>query len=298
MIRCERATVERGGNVVAEEVSLRVLPGQSWAVIGRSGAGKSSLLAAVATALPLHAGEILVDGHSVRREPEAVRRVVGYVPARMPAWPGIRVEEFVELFAAAGALRSDGLQDAVARAVALAGLANRGHEPLDSLDEGHAKRLLVARAVVHDPHVLLLDDPFGGLDPLERRDLEQLVADAHLMGRTVLAAVDDGDLPPCFTHLAVMREGRIVAEGPADPAAFGAGRRFRYRLTCRGRAEDAARAIGRLAADATAVDLDHVEAVIDPAALPPSRLVAAVVAAGFEVEAAGFHPSWTAQLLD
>ena len=151
---------------------------------------------------------------------------------------------------------------------------------------------------MHDPQVILLDDPFGGLDPLERRELEQLLADAHLMGRTVLAAVDDGDVPPCFTHLAVMREGRILAEGPADPAAFGAGRRFRYRLTCRGRAEDAARGIRGLAADATAVDLDQVEAVIDPATVPPSRLLAAIVAVGVPVEAAGFHPSWTAQLLD
>jgi len=298
MIRFERATVERGGHVVAEEVSLRVLPGQACAVIGRSVAGKSSLLAAAATALPLHAGEIFVDGHSVRSEPDAVRRVIGYVPARMPVWPGIRVDEFVELFAAAGDLRGDALRKAVARAVEMAGLANRGHEPLDALDEGHAKRLLVARALVHDPHVLLLDDPFGGLDPVERRELEQLLADAHLMGRTVLAAVDDGDVPACFTHLAVMREGRIVVEGPADPAAFGEGRRFRYRLTCRGRAEDAARGIRGLAANVTAVDLDHVEAVIDPATTPPSRLVAAVVAASIPVEAAGFHPSWTAQLLD
>lgn len=298
MIRFERATVGRGGHVVVEEVSLRVLPGQSCAVIGRSGAGKSSLLAAAATALPLHAGEILVDGHSVRREPETVRRAIGYVPARVPVWPGIRVDEFVELFAAAVDLRGDALRDAVARAVEMAGLANRGHEPLDALDDGHAKRLLVARALVHDPHVLLLDDPFAGLDPLERRDLEQIVADAHLMGRTVLAAVDDGDLPPCFTHLAVMRDGRVVAEGPADPAAFAAGRRFHYRLTCRGHAEDAARTIGTLAADVTAVDLDHVQVVADPAAVSPSRLVAEVVAAGIPVEAAGFHPSWTAQLLD
>lgn len=298
MIRFDRATVARAGHVVVEELSLRVLPGQSTALIGRSGAGKSATLAAAACILPLHAGDIVVDGRSARREPDAVRRAIGYVPARLPVWPGVRVDEFVELWAAEGGLRGEPLRAAIDQALALAGLDHRAHEPLEALADGHAKRLLVARALVHDPHVLLFDGPFGGLDPVERRELEQLVADAHLMGRTVLAAVDDGDVPACFTHLAVLREGRLVAEGPADPAAFGGDRRFRYRITSRGRAEDTVRSVQGLAVEARAVDLDHVEAMFEPATLPASRLVAAVVTAGIPVDAAGFHPAWTAQLVE
>lgn len=298
MIRFDRATVARAGHVVVEELSLRVLPGQSLALIGRSGAGKSAVLAAAATLLPLHAGDIAVDGHSVRREPQAVQRVIGYVPARLPAWPGIRADEFVELSAAAGGLRGEPLRAAIDRALALAGLDRRGHEPLEAVDDGHGKRLLLARALVHDPHVLLLDDPFGGLDPVERRDVERLLADTHLMGRTVLAAVDDGVVPACFTHLAVIREGRLVAEGPADPAAFGVDRRFRYRITSRGQAEEIVRALRGLPVEAAAVDLDHVEAVFEPATLPASRVVAAVVTAGIPIDGAGFHPVWTAQLVE
>jgi ABC-2 type transport system ATP-binding protein len=298
MIRFDRATVARSGHIVVEELSLRVLPGQSTALIGRSGAGKSATLAAAACILPLHAGDIVVDGRSARREPDTVRRAIGYIPARLPVWPGVRVDEFVELWAAEGGLRGGLLRAAIDQALALAGLDRRAHEPLEALDDGHAKRLLLARALVHDPHVLLFDDPFGGLDPVERRELEQLVADAHLMGRTVLAAVDDGDVPDCFTHLAVLREGRLVAAGPADPAAFGGDRRFRYRITSRGRAEDAVRSLRSLPVEAAAVDLDHVEAVFDPATLPASRLIAAVVTADIPVDAVGFHPAWTAQLIE
>ncbi|MFM9010670.1 MAG: ATP-binding cassette domain-containing protein, partial [Planctomycetota bacterium] len=105
MIRCERATVERAGRVVVESLTLAVAAGEALAVVGRSGAGKSSLLAAVATALPLHAGEILVDGRSVVRAAEDVRRRIGYVPDRLPAWPGLRAEEFLEVCAAAAGLR-------------------------------------------------------------------------------------------------------------------------------------------------------------------------------------------------
>ena len=112
------------------------------------------------------------------------------------------------------------------------------------------------------------------------------------------AASDDGDVPACFTHLAVLREGRLVAAGAADPAAFGGDKRFRYRITSRGRAEDAVRLLRGLPVEAAAVDLDHVDVVFEPATLPASRLVAAVVAAGIPVDAAGFHPTWTAQLVE
>ena len=296
MIRCERATVERSGRVVVESLSLAVLPGQAVAVVGRTGAGKSSLLAAVATVLPLHAGAILVDGHAVGREAEQVRRRVGYVPDRLPAWPGVRAAEFLRVFAAAAGLHGQGLRMAVDRAVAMAGLERERSAPLDDLPAGHRKRILMARALLHDPQVLVLDDPFGGLDAFERRELARLIADAHLIDRTVLAAIDDADVPTCFTHLAVLAEGRLVASGPADPAAFATGRTWRCRALCRGAAERAVavlEAAGVTAAsgegDAVMFSVAGQRAGIGPAA-------AALAAAGIDVAWVGFDPPWAAQL--
>lgn len=297
MIRFDRASVEQGGQLVLEAVSLHVRSGEAWAVIGASGAGKSMLVAAAATAVPLHGGDILVDGRSVRREADGVRRVAGYVPDRPPDWPGLRASEFLELFGAAAGLQGRALGQAVEKGLALADLVGRGGDDLDTLDAGRMKRLLVARALLHDPQVLLLDDPFGGLDPAGRREVERLVGDAHLMDRTVLAAIDDARVPDCFTHLVVLREGRLVAGGRNDPATFAEGGRWRFVLRCPERAEQAARAVRGLAADARAVDGDTVEARIDPAAVSPAELVAAAVRAGVPVEAAGFDPPWQAQLL-
>lgn len=297
MIRFDRASVEQVGQLVVEAVSLHVRGGEAWAVIGPSGAGKSLLVAAAATAVPLHAGDILVDGHSVRREAEAVRRAAGYVPDRPPDWPGLRAAEFLELFAVAAGRRGRELEQAVAKGLALAALAGRGGDDLDTLDAGHAKRLLVARALLHDPQVLLLDDPFGGLDPAGRAAVERLVGDTHLMGRTVLAAIDDARVPDCFTHLAVLREGRLVAAGRNDPATFAEGRRWRYQFRCPGRAEAATVALGAVGDDVRATDADTVVAVIDPGRVSPAELVAAVVRAGLPVEAAGYDPPWQAQLV-
>jgi ABC-2 type transport system ATP-binding protein len=297
MIRADRATVARAGHVVVEAVTFTVSPGQAAALIGRSGAGKTSLLAAAATALPLHGGDILVDGRSVRREAEEVRRRVGYVPSRLPSWPGVRAGEFLRLFAAGAGLVGRPGDAAVGKALDLAGLAGRRETPLDALPAGHAKRLLLARALLHDPEVLLLDDPFAGLDPVERRDVERLLGDAHLMGRTVLAAIDDAAVPSCFTHLVVMAEGRLVASGPHDPAAFAAGRRWTCMLTCRGSAEAVVRVAGPLVDDARAIDGDTVAIVLDPLRGDLAAVVAAVVRAGIRIDATGFDPPWPAQLV-
>jgi ABC-2 type transport system ATP-binding protein len=297
MIRFDRTSVEQTGQLVVEAVSLQIRAGEAWAVIGPSGAGKSLLLAAAATAVPLHAGEILVNGHSVRREPEAVRRAVGYVPDRPPEWPGLRAAEFLELFAVAAGLRGRELGQALAKGLELAAVAGRARDDLDTLDAGHAKRLLVARALLHDPQVLLLDDPFGGLDPAGRATVERLVGDSQLMGRTVLTAIDDARVPDCFTHLAVLNEGRLVAAGRNDPATFAEGRRWRYQLRCPGRAEPATLALAAIDADVRVLDGDTVIAVFDPGRASPAELVAAVVRAGLPVEAAGYEPPWQAQLI-
>lgn len=297
MIGFRDTALTLGDRRVLAGASLEVAAGHAVALIGRTNAGKSTLLAAAATAIPLTGGDIVVGGHSVRHAPAAVRRLVGYLPGRPTAWPPCRVGEFMELAAVSAGLVGKPLRTAVAKALDLAGLAARAADPIDELPDAGGRRLLLGRALLHDPQVLLLDEPFAALDPPDRAATEQLITDAHLMGRTVLAAIDDADVPSCFTHLAVLDAGRVAASGVADIATFAPGRRFAFRIRSRGRAEDAAGAMRPLAGAARAVDLDQAEASIDPAVVPASRLVAAVVAAGIPVESAAFHPAWTAQLL-
>jgi ABC-type multidrug transport system ATPase subunit len=235
MLRFARATVEQAGQVVVERVSLEVEAGQALALIGRDGSGTTDLLEAAATAVRLHAGDIEVAGISIRRKPDEVRRRIGYVPAEAPEWPGVRAGEFLEVFAAAAGLRGTALVAAVERGLRRAGLSTQGRERLDALSRGRRRLLLIARALLHDPEVLLLDDPFAGLDPTERDGIERLVEDTHLVGRTVLATIIDADVPTCFTHLAWMAEGRIVAMGPLDSAAFSTGRAWMHRAVRRDR---------------------------------------------------------------
>lgn len=296
MIRCERLSVERSGQIVVDRVSLEVPSGRALGVIGRTGAGKSSLMAALAGTLPIHGGDFFVNEISAAREPQRARRLIGYAPARLDAWPAARAADVLELFAVTAGLPTESATRAISRGLAFARLAPG--DRVDRLADGAAKRLLVARALLNDPEVLLFDDPFSGLDAIDRGDVERIIGDATLAGRTVVAALDDAHVPDCFTHLSVLSGGRIVAEGEASPAAFAAGRTWRHRFLCRGRAAEAVLVLRPLTAEAVAIDADTIDCRIEPARAAVPRLVEALVEAGLTPESAAFHPPWTTQLLD
>lgn len=298
MIRFEQSTIEQSGHIVIDRLSLAVSAGQALAVIGRTGAGKSTLLAALAAAISTRGGDITVQGHSVRRDSAGVRRLIGYVPARLEAWPAARAADFLELFANAAGLSGTGLRRALDKSLSLAGLGGRGSQQIDQLSDGAAKRLLIARALLHDPQVLVFDDPFASLDPPDRRETERLIGDATLMGRTVIAAINAADVSDCFTHLAVLADGRITAHGPASPETFSADRAWRYRFVCRGQAAAVADTLRSLSAEPHLVDADTVDCRVAAAGPASGRLIEAVVRSGVNVESVGHHPHWAAQLID
>jgi ABC-2 type transport system ATP-binding protein len=302
MIRCDRVIVERSGQMVIDRLSLAVAPGDTLAIIGRAGAGKSTLVEALATAIPIRGGDIVLADHSVRRDPDAVRARLGYVPSQLAAWPGVRADEFLALFGSSAGLTGQGLQAAVHRALDLADLKGRGGTPIDRLPAGQSKLLLIGRALVHAPDVLVLDDPFGGLDPRQRQSVERLIGDLQIGGRTVVAAIDDARVPDCFTHVAMLSEGRLVEQGPATFAAFAGGRAWRYRLHCIGQAEAAASVVGQMTKQREVCDANTLDCTLicgkESSRPPIAEIIEAIVRAGIAVEEVGLHPHWTEQLLE
>jgi len=295
MLHIERAVIRAGDVAAIADCSFDAAPGEAWALIGAGGCGKGLLVAAIAGAVPLAGGEIVVNGRSQRREPAMARRMCGYVPAALEGWPGIRADEFLDLFATAVGLSGKRLTEARTRALDLAGLS--GDARLDTLPEATTKRLLLGRAVLHDPAILALDDPFRALDPPGRHLCEKLIETAVLVERTVVAALDDAIVPACFTHVALLDGGRILARGPAHPATFAPGRTWTWRVTVSRDAVAARECLADRVPEAHLVDDHTVDCRIDPVLSPPAALVTALVRAGISVESAGFHPFWSAQLV-
>ena len=295
MIHIERAVIRAGDVAAVAGVTLDAAAGESWAIIGAGGCGKGALVAAIAGAVPLSGGDIVVAGISHRRQPAAAYQMCGYAPAGLESWPAIRAAEFLDLFGMAAGLAPDQLALARSRALEVAGL--HGPERLDTISEGASKRLLLGRAVLHDPAVVALDDPFRGLDPAERSLCERLIEAAMMADRTVVAAIDDGVVPSCFSHVALMDSGRIVAHGPAHPATFDPTRTWWWRVTVRNNAAGARECLADRVPVAHLIDEQTVDCRIAPALSPPATLLTALIRAGIAVESAGFYPFWSVQLI-
>ncbi len=213
---------KRFGSLVAvDHLDLEVPAGSIFGLIGPNGAGKSTTLAVLASVIAPSSGWVEVAGCDPALDPAGVRRAVGYVPDVLGVYDNLRVDEYLEFFAAAyGVPRREwpGLLDGL---LELVGLEVKRESMVDSLSRGMKQRLALARALVHDPDVLLLDEPASGLDPRARVELRVLLTELQSMGKTVVISSHIlADLEEVCSHVAIMEAGRLVASG--DPRAIAA----------------------------------------------------------------------------
>jgi ABC-2 type transport system ATP-binding protein len=204
-----------------------------FGLIGPNGAGKSTTFAVLATLLRPTSGHALVLGHDPVRRPRAVRARVGYAPDQLGVYDMLRVDEYLHFFASAYHIpkrRWSGLVDDL---LELVELQVKRSAMVDSLSRGMKQRLSLARALVHDPELLILDEPASGLDPRARIELRDLIGNLHAMGKTIIVSSHIlPELQEMCTHVAIMEAGRLLASGEPHSidAHFGEGRRVVVRL--------------------------------------------------------------------
>ena len=203
-----------GKFVAVDGLSLEVPAGSVYGLIGPNGAGKTTTFAVIASLLTPSSGSVSVLGHDPVASPREVRRILGYMPDTLGVYADLDVDEYLRFFAAAykiPARAHPGLLDGLLELVAL---ESKRTARVDSLSRGMKQRLSLARALIHDPEVLILDEPASGLDPRARAELRALLAQLSEMGRTIvisshiLAEIED-----VCSHIAVMQSGRILASG-------------------------------------------------------------------------------------
>lgn len=222
-IALSRAAFGYGAETRVEHLDLEVPRGAAVALIGPNGSGKSTLLRGLLGLADLTAGEVSVLGGS----PEAARRDVGTLPqsdARDTSLP-VTVRQVVTmgLYRRAGALGRIGRagREAVDRVIAHVGLASFAHKLFGELSGGQQQRAILARALVADPQLLLLDEPFNGLDRENREMLLDLVRAQRLDGRTVVVSTHDLEIAKkACTHVLLLASGHEPGQ-PGHPAAFG-----------------------------------------------------------------------------
>jgi ABC-2 type transport system ATP-binding protein len=200
--------------------TLRIAEGELCGLVGPNGAGKTTLIKILATLLPFEDGAARVGGLDVARERQAAKRLIGYMPDVPGIYQEMRVHEFLEFFALAFRLRGAACARAVNLALERAGLTGRREEFVESLSLGLKQRLVLARTLLHEPRVLLLDEPATGLDPLARAALREQLKQLAAAGLTILISSHIlTDLEDICMRVAFISAGKNAA-GPGGESVL------------------------------------------------------------------------------
>ena len=203
-----------GGRLALDGVTLRIPPRETFGLLGANGAGKTTFIRLVTGYLLPSAGSVLVDGISPAEDPAAVQGRLGFVMETSRLYPELRVRGFLRFMAAARGMRGEAREAAVRRAVESFRLEEVAGRPIGNLSKGFQQRVSLAQAFLHDPPLVIVDEPTGGLDPVQRREVQELLR--SLRGeRTVLLCTHDlNEAELLASRVAVLARGRLVAEGP------------------------------------------------------------------------------------
>jgi len=212
MIEIESLHKNYGKRAALDNFSLRVDDGELFGLVGPNGAGKTTLIKILATLQRANSGRARINGLDVTGAPAEVRAVTGYLPDIPGLYQDMRVEEFLEFFADAFHLHGARRREAVKRALDRAGLVARRSDFVEQLSFGMKQRLVLAKTLLHEPKVLLLDEPATGLDPLARIELRELLKELNREGLTIfLSSHILSDLEDICTRVALIAGGRNAA---------------------------------------------------------------------------------------
>ena len=203
----------RFGNIdVLRDVSFEVGQGEIFGFIGPNGAGKTTTIRIMATLLEPLSGKVEIDGIDVAVDPERVRRIIGYMPDHAGVYERITVREFLEFFAAAYAVPDPSVVSTVIELTELSKLENR---LVAELSKGMKQRLQIARILLHDPKVLVLDEPASDLDPRARIEVRDLLLELKELGKTIfLSSHILTELSDICTSVGILERGGLVVAGP------------------------------------------------------------------------------------
>ncbi|QRG65344.1 ABC transporter ATP-binding protein [Brevibacillus choshinensis] len=232
---------KRYGNVQAlTDLNLSIEAGKVFGFIGPNGAGKSTTMLILSTLLEQTEGDAFVCGYNVRKNPEAVRQSLGYMPDFFGVYDNLTAVEYLEFYAGAFKIPARKRSSLVADLLELVNLSHKADAYVDSLSRGMQQRLGLARCLVHDPSALILDEPASGLDPRARIELREIIKQLRGMGKTILISSHIlPELAELCDEIGVIERGRLIACGSVHEVSKDRGRTL-MELKTLGHEEEAA----------------------------------------------------------
>jgi ABC-2 type transport system ATP-binding protein len=216
-----------GTKRAVDGVSFTVKRGEILGFLGPNGAGKSTTMKLITGFVSPNAGTAIVDGHDVTREPVAVKRKVGYLPENAPAYPEMTVEEFLTFIAETRGFRGAARAAVVDHAAEMTHLTPVRRQTIETLSKGYKQRVGLAQALLHDPPVLILDEPTDGLDPNQKNEVRALIKNMATEKAVVLSTHILEEVEAICTRVIIISAGKLVVdETPAQLQARQPGARL------------------------------------------------------------------------
>ena len=217
MVQIDSLVRHFGGVHAVDNVSFSVARGQVLGFIGPNGAGKTTTMRILATLDTPQGGDVRIGGYSVVDDPEKVRRLVGFMPDYAGVYTNTTVEEYLDFFARAHDLRGEDRRAAVEHIIEFMGIGDLRDRHVESLSKGLKQRVALGRAIVHNPDVLILDEPAANLDPRARIELRTLIRELAADGKTILLSSHIlTELSEICDAVTVIERGKILANGSVE----------------------------------------------------------------------------------
>lgn len=219
MIEIKNLTKKFGNTVVLDGISLEVKKGEILGFLGPNGAGKSTTMKIITSFWTPTSGTVLVDGVDITEDTLGTRAKIGYLPETVPLYEDMRVYEYLKFIAEVRGITGDKIRDRIKEVVSDCGLAKVLRKPIEELSKGYRQRVGLAQAIMHEPDILILDEPTTGLDPNQITEIRDLIKKIGKEKTVIFSTHILGEVSATCDRVVIINNGKIVGEGNPNELA-------------------------------------------------------------------------------
>lgn len=213
-IKVDQINKNYGKQKALDNVSFEIGRGELIGFLGPNGAGKSTLMKIITGYLKADSGLVSINNQIVETENTNVKTQIGYLPENNPLYPDLYVKEYLEMVA--GFYKLQNKKQAVSEMIELTGLSNEQHKKIKALSKGYRQRVGLAQALIHDPQVLILDEPTTGLDPNQLEEIRQLIRNVSKQKTVMISTHIMQEVEAVCSRVIIINKGRLVADGSVE----------------------------------------------------------------------------------
>ncbi len=209
----ENLTKKYGAQRAVDSISFRVKTGEILGFLGPNGAGKTTTMKAITTYLMPNEGNIYVGNFSVHEKPDEIKKSIGYLPENNPLYSDMPVIDYLKFVAELHGIEKSKIRDKILEMINVTGLEGEKHKKIGELSKGYKQRVGLAQALIHDPEVLILDEPTAGLDPNQIVEIRELIKKIGREKTVILSSHILAEVEATCDRILIINKGKIVADG-------------------------------------------------------------------------------------